>query len=193
MANRIGEGAGASAVVMRVDITERKLAEQELNRLAYQDALTGLPSRNGFVHALSEQLGQTGWQPNAMVMMFDIRRHRDINDSYGYAIGDRLLQAIGERITEVAGEDAVVGRIGGDEFVIYLPDLGEALASRQRDRIARAFERPFAIDDLRIDAVARFGYTLLGSEQRATEELLREAELALFELTASEGGNDWCA
>jgi len=193
MANRLGERAGSGAVVMHVDITERKLAEQELNRLAYRDPLTGLPSRNGFVQALTDRLWQTGWQPNAMVIMFDIRRHRDINDSYGYTIGDRLLQAIGERMGEVAGEDAVLGRVGGDEFVIFLPDCGGAAAPRQRDRIAEAFEPPFAIDDLRIEVVARFGYTLLGSEHRANEELLREAELALFDLTASAGGDGWRA
>ena len=121
MANRLGGDRAPGAVVMHVDITERKLAEQELNRLAYQDALTGLRSRNGFVQALADRLWQTGWQYGAMVIMFDIKRHRDINNSHGYAAGDRLLQMVAERVEAMAGEHALVGRVGGDEFVVYLP------------------------------------------------------------------------
>jgi len=193
MANRLGDCAGAGVVVMHVDITERKLAEQELNRLAYRDPLTGLRSRNGFVQALGDRLWQRGWQPNAMVIMFDICRHRDINDSYGYTVGDQLLQAMGERMGDVAGEDALVGRVGGDEFVIFVPESDETTPSQQRDRIAQAFETPFAVDDLRIEASARFGYTLLGDERRTNEKLIREVELALFDSAGGEDGDDWRA
>ncbi|MFW5969678.1 MAG: putative bifunctional diguanylate cyclase/phosphodiesterase, partial [Halofilum sp. (in: g-proteobacteria)] len=193
MANRLGGDSAPGAVVMHVDITERKLAEQELNRLAYQDALTGLPSRNGFVQALANRLRQTGWQPEAMVVMFDILRHRDINDSHGYAVGDRLLQAVGNRVTERCGENALVGRVGGDEFVVFLPGSADESSEQQRARIAEVFDEPFELGDLWIEATARFGYTFLAAERRAHEELLREAELALFESTSNENSDDWTA
>lgn len=193
MANRLGGDRASGAVVMHVDITERKLAEQELNRLAYQDALTGLPSRNGFMQALTEQLWQTGWQANAMIVMFDVHRQRDINDSHGYIVGDRLLQAIAERIDMLVGGHGLVGRVGGDEFVIFIPEHDDLSEEEQRESIDAAFAAPFELGDLRIEATARFGYTLLGAHQRAHEELLREAELALFECVSSDNSADWMA
>ncbi|WP_067561520.1 EAL domain-containing protein [Halofilum ochraceum] len=193
MANRLGGELVSGAVVMHVDITERKLAEQELNRLAYQDALTRLPSRNGFVQSLADRLWQLGWQPSAMIVMFDIQRHRDINDSHGYAVGDQLLRTVAERVNEMLGEDALAGRVGGDEFVVYLPEHPDLSAAELRAQIDALFDQPFELDGLQLDVTARFGYTLLGDEPRAHEELLREAELALFESTGSDNNNYWTA
>ncbi len=185
-----GEAGESAAVLMHVDVTERKLAELELNRLAYEDALTALPSRNGFVRELQARM-EAGWQQGAVVVVLDVRGLRDINDLHGYDIGDQLLRAIGPRLQHQAGEDAIVARIGGDEFAVFLPERSGCGAAQRRAAIDDGFARAFCIDSLAVDVSARFGYTLLGAEQRHFEDLLREAELALFQTSSGETASAW--
>ncbi|MDZ7829194.1 MAG: EAL domain-containing protein [Halofilum sp. (in: g-proteobacteria)] len=185
-------GADHGVVVMHVDISERKRAEQELNRLAYEDALTGLYSRNGFMQQLSERIEQRGWQASGTVLVLDIIGQRDINDAHGYEIGDRLLSEVGRRLREQVGEHGFVGRIGGDEFALYLlPRSGETLEQRLT-RLAGSLAEPFVLDHLTIEIGNRLGYSHLGNQPRKVEELLREAELALFR-HRSESALPWVA
>ncbi|RFF27784.1 MULTISPECIES: EAL domain-containing protein [unclassified Wenzhouxiangella] len=171
------------AVAMHIDITERKRAEQEINRLAYQDPLTGTLSRNGFVRSLNERLEQEGWPDNGVVAIVDVVNQHDINDAHGYDRGDRLLVALSRRLQNLAGDRGLTGRTGGDEFVVY-----STLADTDRphaflDRLEQAVEKPFHLDDgdLAIEIDLRIGYTTLGEESRDAHDLIREAELALFE------------
>ncbi|MEX2524404.1 MAG: EAL domain-containing protein [Gammaproteobacteria bacterium] len=193
MVNGLGSGNGQidGAVVMHIDITERKLAERELERLAYQDVLTGQLSRNGLAEELTEYLNRHGWQPDATLVILDIEHLRDINDAQGYAAGDRLLIQIGRRLEEQAGDGALVARIGGGEFAVFLPARNQQSPEEDHARLAAAFETPFKIDDLRIDAGARFGFTTLGSEQRFVESLIREAEMALSQSRTEEVRGVW--
>lgn len=195
MANRLGPGRSPAgepgAVVMHVDITERKLAEQELNRLAYEDRMTGLPSRHGFVRTVGERIDEAGWQPGAMVVMLDIRQLRDINDAHGYAAGDQLLAQIAHRLGERAGDGAIVGRIGGDEFALFLPERRDRSPVEQRAAVTGAFTEPFELDPLAVEASATYGYTFLDQQPRAVEDLLREAELALFQVRGDDSGESW--
>ena len=112
MANRLTTDAAgqrrAGAVVMHVDITERKLAEQKINQIAYEDPVTGLLNRNGLLEALAWHVDKEGWQPSAMVVVVGVVGQRDINAAYGHDMGDRLLAAIGRRLLE---------RLGGRGFV----------------------------------------------------------------------------
>jgi diguanylate cyclase (GGDEF)-like protein/PAS domain S-box-containing protein len=197
MANRLGiadtEGDSSGAVVMHVDITERKLAEQELNRLAYEDPLTGLRSRHGFTHDLRSVLVEHTWQPRAAVVLFDIEQLRDINDAHGYDTGDQLLIEIARRTREAVGDEAVASRIGGDEFAVFLPSNGHPRGPWSRESIAGIFTRPFPLGEHTIEVSAKFGYTTLGSSPRAVEELLREAELALFQYRHADTPEEWVA
>lgn len=195
------QGGTRGVVVMHLDITERKLAEQELNRLAYEDPVTGLYTRNGFVAAFQRHLFGAGWPAGGMVVILDIEGQRNINDAHGYEVGDALLTEIGRRLRERVGAGGLVGRLGGDEFVVFLPapsrpqsvpsgagdGQGErppqpGTAPEERCRwLAGIFAVPFQIGSLLIESAARFGYTRLGARERAVEALLHEAELALFE------------
>lgn len=181
----------SNVVVMHIDITERKLAEEELNRLAYEDALTGLWSRNGFVRRFPEHVTAETWQPDAMVVTLDIRQQRDVNDAHGYAAGDELLRGIARRLQAHAGDGAIVGRIGGDEFAIFVPQRGDRDPQQQRDAIAATFAQPFSLGHVSVEAAAMFGYTYLGPEPRDAEELMREAELALFQSRNSGSTDPW--
>ncbi len=196
-ANRLPEveqsDSRARAVVMHFDISERKLAEAELERLAHEDALTRLPTRRGFVLRLQELLERHGWQRGASVVAVDISGMRDINDAYGYDTGDELLSSLARRLEAHAGDGAAIARIGGDEFAAFLPVLGDDDAAATRDRFAAAFATPITVSDAAISVDARFGYTVLGESEHGAEELIREAELALFRNRDADTAERWTA
>ena len=177
---------------IKQDITELKQAEQRLSRLAYEDVLTGLPSRNGLVAAIEAILDSPAGCAGATLVMLDLEGQRDINDVYGFAAGDRLLIAVGERLCAELGDDAVVARIGGDEFMVFLPAGDDATAARRRAAVGHAVERPFTLEDATIEVSAHYGYTVLGTRGRSVDALLREAELALLQSRAV-GADRWFA
>ena len=186
MASRLSANASghreAGAVVMHVDITERKLAERQINQLAYEDPVTGLLNRHGFIEGLAWHVEQEGWQPSGTVVMLDVVGQRDINAAHGHETGDRLLAGIGRRLVERMGGSGFVARSGGNEFVAFLPPQPGRDPEDQRALLATAFDGPFVIDGQTIESSARFGYTVLGHRRREPATLLHEAELALFEL-----------
>ena len=193
MANRIGSDVEGypGVVVMHLDITERKLAELRLSRLAYEDPLTGLHSRNGMVRAVDDALARHGWMAQAALVVLDLEGQRDVNDIHGFAAGDRLLSEVGHRLSAELGERAVVGRTGGDEFALFLPSDERASAAELRDAVVAAMSRPFPLDQGSVEIRARYGYTELGDDRRSVESLLREAEVALFRSRAQAGANRW--
>lgn len=192
MASRLdpdGEGGLAGAVVMHVDITERKLAERELEKLAFYDSLTGLLTRHGFERELNGRF-ESGWQPRAMVVLLDIVGQRDINDTFGYATGDRVLVEIGRRLRECSDGTAVVCRLGGDEFALFVPAEDGVSPDERRRNISQVFSPRLDIEDHAIAVTARCGYTVLGQSPRSVDALLAEAELALFRSPDAENFHD---
>ncbi len=183
LVNRLADAAGrpsdARAVLMHLDITERKRAESSLARLAYEDLLTGAASRQGLVTTLDQQLAQSPWLPCARLVMLDIRHQHDINEAYGFEAGDELLRQVAQRLSAAVDEEAVVGRSGGDEFVVYLPTASDAAADAACEGIAASFRERFNVAGYALARHARFGYTRLGETARDAERLLREAEMAL--------------
>lgn len=182
MANRLvgadEQSSQSGAVVMHIDITERKLAEQELNRLAFEDRMTGLLSRNGFAHKLTQAFQHHGWNPDAIMVMVDIVNLHDLNDAQGYEFGDQLLTKFGQRLT---AEAQLAGRAGGDVFVAYLA-LPQGMTAEDRlIDLSEALSRPYDVSNSSVEVGFRIGYSELGRRQRGTESLMREAELALFE------------
>jgi diguanylate cyclase (GGDEF)-like protein/PAS domain S-box-containing protein len=173
--------AGHSVVVMHVDISERKRAEQELSRLAFRDPLTGLLSRTGFTAALGERLAAGGWAPAATVAMLDVQDLRNVNDAHGYEAGDRLLIEIGRWLGEQTGEAGLAGRVGGDEFVVFLTAGADENPGERLQALGAMDARPFVLDRVPIEVSLQIGYTRLGAHRRSAEDLLREAELALFQ------------
>ena len=194
MVNRLAHrddtaGVADGAVAMHVDITERKRAEEELNRLAFEDRLTGLASRHGFVRALHQRLADAPWEADAALLMLNLRQLRDVNDAHGYGAGDELLQKMARRLQREAGAHGLVGRISADEFAVFLPQGRGAL-----ERLGAALAPAFELRGGRVEMSCRFGYTLLGPLRRTAETLLREAALALSECRDDDFGDDgWVA
>ncbi len=191
LARAPGEARELGAVVMHVDITERKLAEQELSRFAYEDPLTGLYSRHGLVAEMERELGDT-WPPGGLLVMLDLVRIRDINESFGFSVGDQLITAVGERLESFCDDPVpLVGRTGGDEFLVYLPARDAAQGERLRARMDDVLDQGFVLDGNELRVGARFGYTELGENSRPIEDLIREAEIALYGVVEDGGPGKW--
>jgi PAS domain S-box-containing protein/diguanylate cyclase (GGDEF)-like protein len=166
-------------VVIKQDITALKEAQQELSRIAYEDPLTGLSTRIGFTRQLQRHTDRHGWKVPAAVVIVDIVGLHDINDVYGYEVGDQLLAEFSRRLAEQPGDNVLAGRIGGDEFTLFLlPGDGEALEP-DLNRLVESLSFPFELDGINIEVAVRLGYTRLGDCQRPIEDLLRESERAL--------------
>ncbi len=168
-------GLRTGAVVMHVDVTDRKLAEERLHRLAFHDRLTDLASRHGFTRQLVDRL-EDGWSEHGAVVLADVENLRGINDTHGFASGDALLVAVGRRLREAIGPDGLAARTGGDQFAVWAIDPHGDLPQR----LVAVFDRPFRIGARQIEASARFGRARTGEHRRSVETLLREAEVALY-------------
>lgn len=184
-ANRLGpdsgDGTRHGAVVMHVDITEYKRATQQLERIAFEDLLTGLCTRNGFVQRLHLWIEKNGWPASGAVAVVDIVGLRDVNDTFGFEGGDRVLVEFSRRLQAPVGERTLAGRIGGDEFTVFVqPAAGETLETRM-DRLLECLSASLELDGVEIKIAVRLGFTRMGAQLRPPEILLGEAKRALFQ------------
>jgi diguanylate cyclase (GGDEF)-like protein/PAS domain S-box-containing protein len=170
------------------DITERKVAERELQRLALRDTLTGLPNRTLFLdrldHALERHVEDAG---RVGVLYLDLDRFKVVNDTLGHSAGDSLLGMVASRIEDRFPDEATVARLGGDEFGVLLEDLDESeeVAPHAR-RLEDAFREPFEVRGTTFHCDASIGIATGGADDRA-EDLLRFADVAMFRAKESEG------
>jgi diguanylate cyclase (GGDEF)-like protein len=165
-----------------------QLCRRTRGPLTGQDTLTGLHSRSGFLAALARQIEAPGEAPSGMVVALDINGQRNVNSALGHSVGDQLLTQVGQRLQQCTGAKGLVGRIGGDEFAVFLPAPSNRRAENLRRSLAATFDHPFYIDGIEVDSSARFGYTLGGDRPCSAESLLNEAELALLETRLSSPG-----
>ncbi len=163
------------------DITDRKLAEEELVRLATHDTLTGLSNRMGMLKEINRSLlsGRRSQRPTG-VLMVDLDRFKDVNDSLGHAFGDVLLQLAAERMElSVRGGD-LIARPGGDEFVVVMRDLEDpSEAMHAAWRLVKAFRDPFLVMGSELYATASVGVAVSTTDTVA-DDLIREADTALY-------------
>ena len=178
------------------DITERKRAEEQIYALAFRDALTGLPNRAALLRGLGAALAETertGRQGAALFI--DLDQFKVLNDTKGHQFGDRLLVEVAHRLTALIGGGDFVARLGGDEFVVMLRGLDPA-AYAARAHVARIVERihasiaaPFILDGFPFRTSASVGVALFHGAGVPAEEVLRRADMAMYEAKgASRGG-----
>ncbi|HET7041486.1 MAG TPA: diguanylate cyclase, partial [Gemmatimonadales bacterium] len=172
------------------DVTERKALEARLAHQATHDPLTGLPNRALFNDRLNQSLARARRDGHpCAVLLLDLDRFKEVNDSLGHATGDRLLVAVAERLRRALREADTLARLGGDEFAILLEgvdDLSEAL--RVAARLQEALVDPVELDGRTLFAAASMGVALRASVEDGPEELLRYADVALYRAKGAGGG-----
>jgi diguanylate cyclase (GGDEF)-like protein/PAS domain S-box-containing protein len=178
-------------VVIERDITERRQSEQAIHRLAFYDVLTGLPNRRLLmdrIDALQDAAARDGGF--GALMFIDLDHFKDINDARGHAVGDALLRNAAARILGLVRQGDTVSRIGGDEFVVLLPQLGaEPVAAAHgalamAEKIRQAIAAHFEIDGQYYQSGASLGVTLFPQPGRDAHDLLREADTAMYRAKA---------
>lgn len=182
--------AGLLTTIVIHDISARKRAEDRLVRQANFDALTGLPNRMLAADRLAQALAHARRKRlNVAVMFIDIDRFKNVNDTLGHSVGDRLLAEVARCLSDSVHEDDTVARLGGDEFLIILPEL-KTLASAEivAERVLNALSRPFKLDDRELFTGASIGITGYPDDSDDADVLLRNADSAMYQ--AKEAGRN---
>jgi len=164
------------------DITERKLAQDELLFSATHDALTGLPNRALFLRRLQTIADRMKRHPEqgAAVLFLDIDDFKVINDCYGHAIGDILLKEVSNRLRACMRSDGTIARMGGDEFTVLVEDIRDPSdAIRVAQRIQSSFARPFLLEGMEVFKSTSIGIALTSREISA-ETVLQNADIAMY-------------
>jgi len=163
-----------------------------LNRLAYFDTLTGLPNRRLLLDRLGHALSSTRRAPLAGALFYlDLDRFKNINDARGHAAGDVLLLSVAQRLGALMREEDTVARLGGDEFVILTTQLakehdgGARAAMAIAGKVRESLEQPFIIDGQPYSVSASIGVALLSRQGQTAEDLLREADTAMYRAKAA--------
>jgi diguanylate cyclase (GGDEF)-like protein/PAS domain S-box-containing protein len=175
----------AGMIGVSSDISERKALQEELERRASHDPLTGLPNRPAFVERIGQALQRTRRRQNSSevgVLFMDLDGFKTINDSLGHEAGDRLLVAVAERLRKRLRNEDVLARFGGDEFAVLLEvTAGTSEAIRVAQRIAEDLREPFTVDDFQVSVSTSVGITL-GTAQANDdpERMLRDADAAMY-------------
>ncbi|NEX63747.1 EAL domain-containing protein [Noviherbaspirillum sp. 17J57-3] len=177
------------------DVSERKIAEEEVQRLAFYDPLTGLANRRLLIDRLKHSLARLRRQQRcAALLLIDLDNFKLLNDTAGHDRGDALLREVATRLRQSVRSSDTVARIGGDEFVVLVElqtRSGEVSARRAAsvaDKVLRAMCVPFPLTDLLHHASASVGVTLLDGTINDVGEALRQADLAMYQ-SKSRGRN----
>ncbi|HCL85566.1 MAG TPA: hypothetical protein DIC45_03465 [Comamonadaceae bacterium] len=197
-AMRGGDGPVRYHIVVVQDITERRNTEDELHYLAYNDLLTGLPNRRLLLERIeqacvaSQRAGSHG-----AVLFIDLDHFKTLNDTLGHETGDELLRQVARRLEAGVRAGDLVARLGGDEFVVMLLDLAGDVptatvqARTVAEQIVALLARPYSLTGQLHHGGASLGVTLFGAEVQTASEVLKQADIAMYEAKAR-SGNGLC-
>lgn len=181
---RDDDGNSIGAVVVFQDITQRKQTEAQLVRNAFYDALTALPNRVLFLERLNQVFERRKRRNNDRyaVLFLDVDGFKGINDSFGHAAGDNLLIEIARRLESCLRSADTVARFGGDEFAILIEDIKDVSdTTNVAKRIQETLKLPIDIAEHKISISASIGIALSCSSYEQPENLLRDADMAMYD------------
>jgi diguanylate cyclase (GGDEF)-like protein/PAS domain S-box-containing protein len=170
------------------DITDYVRAEEQLERIAHFDQLTGLPNRLTLRKELGRLLAGEGNGPTA-IALFDLDGFKDVNDTLGHSSGDQLLIDVGQRLSNALSGRGQVCRLGGDEFVAIIPGCGDPLVIGEMiDSMLRRLGEPYRINDQILHIAGSAGVAIAPTDGANVDELIANADLALYQ-AKSDGGH----
>ena len=177
-------------VAIRTDITERKVAEEQIQFLAYSDALTGLPNRRLLQDRLTQALAAAPRQKGRVALLFlDLDRFKDINDSLGHSVGDLLIQEVAERLKTWGRKQDTVARVGGDEFLIVLTELKDITdAAVAAERLLDGIIAEYSIQGHALNITCSVGISIFPEHGTDPETLMKNADAAMY--SAKESGRN---
>lgn len=165
------------------DIRERKESEKKISFLAHHDSLTGLPNRAAFHERLNAAVAEADERQTSFAIIWvDLDHFKRVNDVAGHGAGDQALCQVAALLRMELPRDALISRIGGDEFVVLLAPIRDALEPRLvAQQLRRVLARPLEIEGRSIDVAASLGLAVYPDDAKTAEELLRNADLALYQ------------
>lgn len=175
---------GTCLIYQLHDISSRRLAEHRLHHIAFHDGLTDLPNRHCFQERLQVAVERSRLDATDRfaVMFLDLDRFKVVNDSLGHIAGNQLLQEVGQRLVRQVRPGDLVARLGGDEFAVLLEGLHSADAGmRLAERIRDALSQPVLLQGTEVQAGVSIGITFSDMGYRTVDEVLRDADLAMYE------------
>jgi diguanylate cyclase (GGDEF)-like protein/PAS domain S-box-containing protein len=186
------KGVFTHSVAIERDITQRKVAEEEIKQLAFFDYLTHLPNRRLLLNRLKQSLASNARSKRqGALLLIDLDNFKALNDTFGHDKGDLLLQLVAQRLTQCVREIDTVARLGGDEFVVMLVDLNGNLQEAIKEakivgeRILTNFIQPFQLNSHEYHSTPSMGITLFTDYRDTLEELLKRADLAMYQAKAA--------
>jgi diguanylate cyclase (GGDEF)-like protein/PAS domain S-box-containing protein len=174
------------------DVSQRKAAEMEIESLAYFDPLTHLPNRRMLMDRLKQAVaGSERSQRQGALLLIDLDNFKTLNDTHGHDKGDLLLRQVAQRLNNCIRDEDTVARLGGDEFVVMLKDLSESRAEAAAqaevvgEKILTALNEVYELPGLEHHSSASLGVTLFRGSRDGSDELLKRADLALYQAKAA--------
>ena len=179
-------------VVMTRDITGRKTAKSEIRRLAFYDPLTDLPNRRLLQDRLEHALtASVRYRHLGALLLIDLDNFKSLNDTWGHDKGDLLLKQVAQRLRACVREVDTVARLGGDEFVVLIDDAGvlaaDAIVTARKvaEKVLARLGMPYDVDGREHRSGSSIGVSLLGAETRTVEEVLKRADVAMYQAKAA--------
>jgi diguanylate cyclase (GGDEF)-like protein len=173
--------ANGGWVATHEDITERTRAEEQIRHMARHDSLTGLPNRAAFRDEMEQSLKRVRRGQMIAAMCLDLDHFKNVNDTLGHVIGDKLLCAAADRLKDVVRETDTIARLGGDEFAVLQTGLDKAEAAGSfAQRIITAINQPYDLDGHQVVVSTSVGIAIAPNDGTSTEQLLRNADMALY-------------
>ena len=160
-------------------ISSSKRKSEQLHHQAHHDLLTGLPNRSSLMLRLEEMLARTSANPFALLLL-DLDRFKEVNDTFGHQTGDVLLREIGPRLRGVLRASDVLARLGGDEFALLLPGTGAAAAVGVAEKLLHALDEPFGVDGYEFQIGGSIGIASFPVDGLSPTDLMRRADVAMY-------------
>lgn len=177
--------------VLTARIAEREQSAERLAHLASYDTLTGLPNRTLFLDRLTQAMARIDRDEKMLaLLLLDMDRFKEINDTFGHDTGDRLLEAVANRLQQGLREVDTIARLGGDEFTMILENIGGAeTAATVAKKVVDVFTQPFILNERKMFIMPSIGIALYPGDAQDVNTLLRNADIAMYHAKREGGGN----